>query len=249
MQSSDTATNVATYKRDRDWPRARGSISKVADIARAAREAVAAIPHEDGEPPSFSMTVEMPGVEDSFTSEAEFSAGVADYPLSRLGVTIIARSGWKAASEGSVVVYLGSGGASARMYVTGSDRRWVDGTAAIMREAMEGVALRPRSMRSKWVAALFVFAAEIVGLIAIFGDWAYGTAVAAVAGAAFALSAAYLLGTLGLLGRLLPRFRLVADGVEDPGVRGLRLVRRAAGAVLLLVAGAVVSALVSKWIN
>jgi hypothetical protein len=243
---------VATYKRSRDWPRARGSISEVAKIARAAHAAVDAIPHEGGDDPSLSITVEMPGVEDRFTSEAEFTRGVADYPLSRLAVTINASTGFRAASDGLVLVYLGSAASGARMHVSGSDRRWVDGTAAIIREAVQGVALRPRSWRAFWVAllvvALLMWAAEGVGLTA--SRWTdHSTAVVAAAGAVFALSAAYVLWSIGLLGRVVRRFRLVGDDVEDPRDRRLRLVRRATVTVLVLVVGAVISALVNKWID
>ena len=71
-----------------------------------------------------------------------------------------------------------------------------------------------------------------------------------VAGAVVALGLIYQLGYFGLLGRrVLPRFRLVSDGVEDPGARRLKLVTRVVGTALVLVVGAVISALVNKWIN
>ena len=77
--------NVATYKRSREWPRVRANVSAISDIARAAREAAKAIPHEDdADNPIFRVTIEMPGVEDSFTSEAEFQHERATgYPVLR----------------------------------------------------------------------------------------------------------------------------------------------------------------------
>jgi hypothetical protein len=185
----NTAKNVATYKRSRDWPRARASISEIADIARAAREAVEAIHHADGEAPSLSITVAMAGLEDRFTSESEFSAGVVDYPLNRLVVTVTAHSGWKAASEGAVVVYLGSDVSGARMYVSGSDRRWVDGTAAIIGDALERVALRPKSRWYRPVVFFVALGAEVIALNAFWGSsWTdHPTPVAALGGAVFAV--------------------------------------------------------------
>jgi hypothetical protein len=64
------------------------------------------------------------------------------------------------------------------------------------------------------------------------------------------VSFVYLLGSLGLLGRrVLPKFTLVSDEVEDPSARRLRYLKRVAGTLLVLVVGAVISALVSKWIK
>jgi hypothetical protein len=242
---------VATYKRDRNWGRARGSISEIADIARLAREAVESIPHADGEGPNFGITVEMPGIEDTFTSEAEFKARVLDYPLSRLVVTVNALNGWKAESKGGIVLYFGSDSPGARMYVHGSDRRWVDGTAAIIRDAVDGVAVWPRSRWYRPAAFGLAIGAEAVALQSYWGSWtAHPTAVAAGAGAVFALAVTYLFGSLGLLGRrVLPKFRLVRDDAEDPSARRLRLVKRVAGTAFVLVVGAVISALVNKWIR
>lgn len=243
--------DMATYTRSRDWPRARASISEIAHLARAAREAVEAIAHVDDGAPVLNITVKMPGVEDSSTSEAEFTAGVTAYPLDRLVVTILARTGWNAASEAMVVIYLGSDVSGARMYVSGSDRRWVDGTAAIISDAVHGVALRPRSRWYRPLAFVLMLGAEIVALSALWASWtSHSIAVAAIAGAVCAGVATYLFGSLGLLGRrVLPKFTLVNDGVEDASARRRRLAKRVAGTVLVLVAGAVISALANKWIH
>jgi hypothetical protein len=176
---------------------------------------------------------------------------VVDYPLNRLAVTITAQSGWKAASEGGAVLYLGSDVSGARMYVSGSDRRWVDGTAAIIGDALQSVALRPTSRWYRPVVFFVALGAEVVALNALWGSWTdHPTLVAAVAGSVFAVSLMYLFGSLGLLGRrVLPKFTLVSDAVEDPSARRLRHLRRVTGTSLVLVVGAVISALVSKWIN
>jgi hypothetical protein len=197
------------------------------------------MPHADGEGPKFTITVQMPGVEDSFTSEAEFRARVLDYPLSRLVVTVNALNGWKAESKGGIVLYFGSDSPGARMYVHGNDRRWVDGTAAIIRDAVDGVAVWPRVRWDRPAAFVLALGAEAAALTAYGGTVTdYSTAVAAIAGAVFALALTYSFGSLGLLGRrVLPKFTLVGDDVEDPTVRRVRLVKRVIGTVLVLLAG------------
>lgn len=123
------------YKRVQKWPGWRGSTADVAELAELAYDV--GVSAAGGEKDlSFSVGVEMPGVEESFRSPSEVRAGLSTVDVAQVTLITIWASVWDShLPRYQMHLMLTSSGIN--LSVQGENRTMVDGSLAQAREALD----------------------------------------------------------------------------------------------------------------
>jgi hypothetical protein len=241
-----TGRRVPTFKRDHDWKRWAGTTEDIATLAIAVEGALLAAAPEEPLDTSFTISVQMPGMEEEYATPAEFSEGATALDLGAV-TSISVRAIYVGPSRGNINITFTRLSSAVRVYVSGNDQRWVNGTFVELDELLE-----PGSRWTPSALGYLFFALPLSGVALVWllpldrSAWRLAGFVVDLALLGLALLAGA--GWAGLLEPLFPTLDLVPTGGQTRSQRFALSARSAGRGLIWLTMGAIIYALAARLI-